>query len=66
VTVNSPQITIKPPQIHHQKTTFNTTFFQKPPAKTLKTTPSHSICIFEVAILGKNPSTLVIEQLKHA
>jgi hypothetical protein len=39
VIVNSPQITIEQPQIHHQKTTFNTPFFRKSPAKTLKTTP---------------------------
>jgi hypothetical protein len=36
VTENSPQLTIKPPQIHHQKTTLNTPFFQKLPAKTPK------------------------------
>src|ERR1700730_14714504 len=35
---NSPQTTTNPPQIHHQKTTFCHPFFQKPPAKTRKTT----------------------------
>jgi hypothetical protein len=33
VTVNSPQITIKQPQIHHQKTAFNTPFFENPQQK---------------------------------
>jgi hypothetical protein len=36
VTVNSPQITSKQPQIHHQKTTFNTPFFQKTQQKHYK------------------------------
>jgi hypothetical protein len=33
VTANTPRFTSKPPQIHHRKTTFNTPFFAKPPAK---------------------------------
>jgi hypothetical protein len=32
--VNLPAFTSNPPQIHHQKTTFCTPFFPKPPAKT--------------------------------
>jgi hypothetical protein len=36
VTVNTPQITTIPPQIHHKKTTFYRPFSPKPPAKTQK------------------------------
>jgi len=32
--VFSPSFTSIPPQIHHQKTTIRTTFFEKTPAKT--------------------------------
>jgi hypothetical protein len=34
VTINKPRFTTNPPQIHHQKTTFNHPFLPKPPAKT--------------------------------
>jgi hypothetical protein len=34
MTANVPAFTSNPPQIHHQKTTFCTPFFPKPPAKT--------------------------------
>jgi hypothetical protein len=40
VTENSPQITTKPPQIHHQKTMPNTPFFQKTPTKSTKNHPT--------------------------
>jgi hypothetical protein len=43
VTVNSPRITIKPPQLHHQKTTSNPPFFQKLPTKTRKTPPQQTV-----------------------
>jgi hypothetical protein len=33
VTVNKPRFTTNPPQIHHQKTTFNHQFFAKTPSK---------------------------------
>jgi hypothetical protein len=32
--INPPRFTSHPPQLHHQKTTFCTPFFLKPPAKT--------------------------------
>jgi hypothetical protein len=39
MTVNLPAFTSNPPQIHHQKTMFCTTFLPKPPAKTGKPAP---------------------------
>jgi len=36
MTVNTPQITTVPPQIHHQKTNFYHQFSPKPPVKTQK------------------------------
>src|SRR5258708_1461317 len=38
-TVNAPQFTTIPPQIHHQKATFYHPFSPKPPAKTQKLPP---------------------------
>jgi hypothetical protein len=34
VSINTPQFTINPPQLHHKNTTTKTQFFAKPPAKT--------------------------------
>jgi hypothetical protein len=34
VSVNTPQFTINPPQLHHKNTTLKTQVFAKPPAKT--------------------------------
>src|SRR5271163_2384339 len=39
VTINEPRFTTNPPQIHHQKATFNHPFLPKPPAKTTKPSP---------------------------
>jgi hypothetical protein len=42
-TINAPQFTTIPPQIHHKKATFYHTFSPKPPAKTQKLPPEKNL-----------------------
>jgi hypothetical protein len=44
MTVNLPGFTSNPPQIHHRKTTFCTSFLPKPSAKTGKPAPRENYC----------------------
>jgi hypothetical protein len=59
LTFNLPAFTSKPPQLHHQKTTFCTPFFPKPPAKTRVHQPGKITANATVILTCLSPTDII-------